>query len=103
MPDVDGRKIQTTLGSISTMNRSIQQISNNYATVAQKKAMLDARHRYLLEKFQTHLQGTSDAKIHDLENSLLYGVKIETMNEFFREGGSKKIFLYYQPTKVNSI
>ncbi|KAI9206840.1 dynein heavy chain and region D6 of dynein motor-domain-containing protein [Polychytrium aggregatum] len=65
--------------------------------VAEKKrASLDARHRYLLEKFSTYI----DEKAATLENSLLIGNKIDVINDFFAEGGSKKVLFFWQaPSK----
>ncbi len=66
------------------------------SSVEKKRATLDARHRYLLEKFSP----VCDVKPADLENSLLLGNKLDLVNDFFKEGGSKKVLFYWQPSKV---
>ncbi|KAJ3396765.1 Dynein heavy chain 5, axonemal [Lobulomyces angularis] len=64
--------------------------------VEKKRASLDARHRYLLEKFSTFV----DEKITNLENSLLLGNKLDLVNEFFMENGTKKVLFYWQPAPI---
>lgn len=68
------------------------------ANVAERKrASLDARHKYLLEKFAAFV----DEKPAVLENSFIQGNKLDLVNEFFAENGSKKVLFYWQsPSKV---
>ena len=95
-----------TIGSQSALHRSNQNIHDNdtkkKAALAgnaakEKRGLLDVRHKYLLEKFATYL----DEKPSTLENAFILGNKLETVNEFFSENGSKKVLMYWQaPTKV---
>lgn len=57
-----------------------------------KRASLDVRHRYLLEKFAYYC----DEKPAVLETSLLIGNKLEVLNEFFAEGGVRKVLFFWQ-------
>lgn len=94
-----------SIGSQSALHRSNQNIHENdlkkktvaAANAAEKKrGMLDVRHKYLLEKFAAYL----DEKPSVLENSFILGNKLETVNEFFAENGSRKVLMYWQaPTK----
>ncbi|KAJ3055739.1 Dynein heavy chain 5, axonemal [Rhizophlyctis rosea] len=61
--------------------------------VEKKRASLDARHRYLLEKFGAAI----DEKPITLENSLLLGTKLDVVNDFFAEGGSRRCLFFWQP------
>ncbi|TPX71761.1 hypothetical protein SpCBS45565_g00838 [Spizellomyces sp. 'palustris'] len=61
--------------------------------IEKKRAGLDARHRYLLEKFATFI----DEKPATLENSLLQGSKLDYVNDFFAEGGSRRVLFFWQP------
>jgi dynein heavy chain len=65
----------------------------NAASLEKKRAILDVRHRYVLDKFASIL---TDAKSIDLENSLLFGNKLDYFADFFKENGSKKLILYWQ-------
>lgn len=69
---------------------------NTQANLEKKRASLDGRHRYLLEKAAEYF----DAKVADLEQSLLFGNKIDLLNDFFKDGGSRKVIFFYQPSKV---
>lgn len=62
------------------------------SSLEKKRASLDARHRYLLEKFSVLV----DEKPATLENSLLVGNKIELINDFFADGGSRKVLFFWQ-------
>jgi dynein heavy chain len=62
--------------------------------VEKKRASLDVRHRYLLEKFAAYI----DEKPAALENSLLLGNKLDIVNEFFAEGGTRKVLFFWQPS-----
>jgi dynein heavy chain len=94
-----------TIGSQSQLHRSNANIHESElkkktlaATNAaeKKRGMLDVRHKYLLEKFAVYL----DEKVSVLENSFIQGNKLEVVNEFFAENGSKKVLMYWQaPTK----
>lgn len=68
----------------------------NQASLEKRRALVDPRHRYLLEKFST----LSDAKPQELENLFLLGNKMEMVNEFFKENGTRKIFFFWQQNKV---
>jgi hypothetical protein len=67
------------------------------AMLEKRRAQMDARHKYLLERFNALLV---DVKPVDLETSFLHGTKLELTIEFFREGGMKKIFMFWQQSKV---
>jgi dynein heavy chain len=94
-----------TTGSQSQLHRSnINLYENDLKKKAQaaniaaekKRGLLDVRHKYLLEKFATYLNEKPSA----LENSFILGNKLEIVNEFFAENGSKKVLMYWQaPTK----
>ncbi|KAJ1563094.1 Dynein heavy chain 5, axonemal [Cladochytrium tenue] len=60
--------------------------------IEKKRASLDARHRYLLEKLSTFV----DEKPAVLENSLLLGNKLDLVNDFFAEGGARRVILTWQ-------
>ena len=60
--------------------------------IEKKRASLDARHKYLLDKAAEFL----DEKPASLENSLLQGNKLDQMNDFLAEGGSKRLLLVWQ-------
>jgi dynein heavy chain len=67
------------------------------ALAEKKRASLDARHKHLIEKFAAYV----DEKPAVLENSFIQGNKLEIVNEFFAENGSKKVLMFWQaPTKV---
>lgn len=57
-----------------------------------KRASLDARHRYLIEKFAAFI----DEKPATIENSLLAGNKLDILNDFLTEGGSRKVMFFWQ-------
>ncbi|KAI9220476.1 dynein heavy chain and region D6 of dynein motor-domain-containing protein [Blastocladiella britannica] len=57
-----------------------------------RRAQLDVRHRTLLDKFAEYI-GEKPAV---LEQSVLYGNKIDVMAEFFREGGIKRVMLFWK-------
>jgi dynein heavy chain len=60
--------------------------------IEKRRASLDVRHRYLLEKFSQYI----DEKPAGLENSLLLGNKLEVLNDFFSDGGSRKVLFFWQ-------
>jgi dynein heavy chain len=64
----------------------------NQSQIEKKRASLDTRHRYLLERFGAFV----DEKPSVLENSLLLGNKLELVNDFFADGGSKKVIFFWQ-------
>jgi dynein heavy chain len=94
------------MATIEAKPGSIQNLSNfendkKKATAAQnliekKRALLDVRHRYLLEKFAQFV----DEKPIVLENSLLLGSKLDLLNDFLAEGGSKKVIFFWQKVKL---
>jgi dynein heavy chain len=57
-----------------------------------RRASLDTRHKYFLEKFAQLI----DEKPAVLENSFILGNKVDIVNEFFAENGSKKVLFYWQ-------
>lgn len=67
------------------------------ANLEKRRAMLEPRHTFLLEKFAAVV----DEKVSVLENSLLYGNKLEIIADFFAENGPKKLLFFWQaPPKV---
>ncbi|TPX43177.1 hypothetical protein SeLEV6574_g05202 [Synchytrium endobioticum] len=66
------------------------------AALEKKRASLDIRHKYFLEKFASF----SEVKVVDLENSLLLGAKLDSVNDFLAEGGSRKVLFFWQPPPV---
>ena len=82
MAETDKKKIQTA-----------------QAQLEKKRASLDVRHRYLLEKAAEYF----DAKPADLEQSLLFGNKLDLVNDLFKENGSRKVLFYWQPSKVGCL
>lgn len=95
-----------TIGSQGNLHRSNQNLhetdAKKKAAAAQnlaekRRASLDPRHRYLLEKFAALV----DEKPATLENSLIQGNKLDIVNDFLNENGSKKVLFYWQaPSKV---
>jgi dynein heavy chain, axonemal len=61
-------------------------------SIEKKRASLDIRHKYVIEKFGQYI----DEKPAVLENSLLLGTKLELLNEFFADGGNRKVLLFWQ-------
>ena len=57
-----------------------------------KRASLDARHRYLIEKAAE----VFEEKPITIENALLAGNKLDQVSEFFVEGGVRKVILVWQ-------
>ena len=64
----------------------------NQTAIEKKRATLDVRHRYLLERFGVFV----DEKPAVLENALLVGSKLDLVNDFFAEGGSRKVLFFWQ-------
>jgi dynein heavy chain len=62
-----------------------------------RRASIDSRHRVLLDKF-AELIGEKSLV---LENSFLLGNKIEVVNEFFREGGSRRVLFFWKKVPLN--
>jgi dynein heavy chain len=82
-------------GSLSNLNNfesDKKKAVANQTAIEKKRASLDVRHRYLLEKFAVFV----DEKPATLENSLLLGNKLDLVNDFFAEGGSKKVLFFWQ-------
>ena len=100
MPDIAVKNSSNSAlkTSASALNAppSESKIAGVQQSVDKRKPLLDARHRYLLEKLATIV----DPKVADLEASLCVGNKIELLNEFFAENGPNKIFVFWQPHKV---
>jgi hypothetical protein len=64
--------------------------------IEKKRASLDARHRYLIEKAAEVFEEKQPV----IENALLIGSKLDQLNDFFTEGGSKKVIFLWQSGKV---
>jgi hypothetical protein len=87
-------------GSVSNLFEIDKKKNVAQQTVIEKKrALLDTRHKYLLEKFSVFV----DEKASVLENSFLLGNKLELVNDFFAENGSKKILFFWQKVKHNNV
>ncbi|KAI9021920.1 dynein heavy chain and region D6 of dynein motor-domain-containing protein [Hyaloraphidium curvatum] len=68
--------------------------TSSYSSLLEKRRQtLDSRHRFLLAAFAAVVQEREDV----LENQLLHGSRLETMNEFFSEEGPQRLFLLWQP------
>jgi dynein heavy chain, axonemal len=85
-----------SLSNLNFENDKKKQVANQ-TVLEKKRASLDVRHRYLLEKFSVFI----DEKSQVLENSFLLGNKLEMVNDFFAEGGSKKILFFWQKVVKN--
>jgi hypothetical protein len=57
-----------------------------------KRSSLDARHRYLIDKAAE----VFEEKPATIENALLAGNKLDQVNDFFAEGGAKKVIFVWQ-------
>lgn len=82
-----------TDASTAAMDTSKKTRAGAVNLVEKKRASLDARHRYLLEKFGAAI----DEKPVTLENSLLVGNKLDVVNDFLAEGGSRRCLFFWQP------
>jgi dynein heavy chain len=65
-------------------------------SIEKKRGSLDIRHRYILEKFASYIDEKPPITASVLENSLLLGNKLDILNDFFVEGGAKKVLLFWQ-------
>lgn len=83
----------TNLNSVESDKKKAAATQN---AMEKKRASLDPRHRYILEKFGTFI----DEKPATLENSLLLGSKLDILNDFFAEGGCRKVLLFWQKVRV---
>jgi dynein heavy chain len=85
-----------TMGSLSNLNNAFEndkkKAAANVGAVEKKRALLDVRHRYLIEKFAAFV----DEKPIAIENSLLLGQKLDLVNDFLAEGGSRKVLFFWQ-------
>lgn len=83
-------------GSLSNLNNNFENDKKKAAAtqgaVEKKRASLDVRHRYLIEKFAAFV----DEKPATIENSLLLGAKLDLVNDFFVDGGSRKVIMFWQ-------
>jgi len=59
-------------------------------SLEKRRALLDTRHKYILEKFNTLIP---EVKPVELENAFLQSNKLEVVNDFLKEGGSKKVVM----------
>ena len=84
------------IGSLSNLNNNFENDKKKAAAtqgaIEKKRASLDIRHRYVIDKFAAYV----DEKPANIENSLLLGNKLELINDFFADGGSKKVILFWQ-------
>ena len=84
------------IGSIPNLNNNFENDKKKAAAtqgaIEKKRASLDVRHRYIIDKFASYV----DEKTTNIENSLLLGNKLDLVNEFFAEGGSRKVILFWQ-------
>lgn len=75
-----------------TFENDKKKAAANQTAIEKKRASLDTRHRYLLEKFAVFV----DEKASLLENSLLLGNKLDLVNDFLAEGGARKVLFFWQ-------
>lgn len=84
------------VGSLANLNNAFEndkkKASANVGVMEKKRGSLDVRHRYLIEKFAAFV----DEKPIVIENSLLLGQKLELVNDFLAEGGSRKVLFFWQ-------
>lgn len=84
------------LGSVSNLNSTFENDKKKAAAtqgaIEKKRASLDVRHRYLIDKFAAYI----DEKPAVIENSLLLGSKLDLVNEFFADNGSRKVIFFWQ-------
>jgi dynein heavy chain len=89
----------TTAGSVSNLNATFENDKKKAAAtqgaIEKKRASLDIRHRYLIDKFAAFVE----EKPINIENSLLLGSKLDLVSDFFVDGGAKKVLFFWQ--KVN--
>ncbi|KAJ3258377.1 Dynein heavy chain 5, axonemal [Boothiomyces macroporosus] len=78
--------------NLNTFENDKKKAAATQNAIEKKRASLDIRHRYLLEKFGVFI----DEKPSVLENSLLMGNKLDLVNDFFADGGSRKVIFYWQ-------
>jgi hypothetical protein len=82
-----------------TANPSYVAANKTDPLLEKKRASLDVRHRFLIDKSAEYF----DEKPANIENSLLVGNKLDLVNDFFAEGGTKKvIFIWATSSKVIS-
>ncbi|KAI8902513.1 dynein heavy chain and region D6 of dynein motor-domain-containing protein [Globomyces pollinis-pini] len=88
--------IAANTGSVSNISNTFEndkkKAAANQNAIEKKRGSLDIRHRYLLEKFGSFIE----EKPSTLENSLLLGNKMELVNDFFADGGSRKVIFFWQ-------
>lgn len=89
---VSAQNIHGSGANLAHENESKKKAALANSLLEKKRASLDIRHRYLLEKFGQYV----DEKPSVLENSLLIGNKLDLVNDFFAEGGSKKVIFFWQ-------
>jgi dynein heavy chain len=104
--DSDNKRKNPPVGKVKGSNQNLHGSASNLAhdneskkkaalansIIEKKRASLDMRHRYLIEKFAQYI----DEKQAVIENSLLLGNKLELVNEFFAEGGPRKVLFFWQ-------
>jgi dynein heavy chain len=75
--------------------------TTSYSSLIEKRRQtLDARHKFILSTFA----GVAHEREEVLENQLLHGNRLEVLNDFLAEDGSRRLFLLWQPpNKVDSI
>ncbi|KAI9314021.1 dynein heavy chain, N-terminal region 2-domain-containing protein, partial [Zopfochytrium polystomum] len=96
MADVGGSRANLAFPSAGHEVEVKKKGAAGISQIEKKRASLDARHRYLLEKFSTFVDETPAG----LENSLLIGTKLDILNDFFAEGGSKRVLFFWQKLEL---
>lgn len=89
---------QPRVGGGATKQTQAQNQLNTQALIEKRRATLDVRHKYLLEKFSSVL----DVRVQDLETSLCMGTKLDLVNEFFKENGLKHLFFFWQKEELST-
>lgn len=94
---------QQGTGSNANLNRGSQfdlrkttvpQFSKVDAQLEKKRASLDVRHKFVIDKAAEIFF----EKPMNIENQILTGNKLDVLNDFFNEGGSRKVVLVWQTT-----
>ncbi|KAI9141404.1 dynein heavy chain and region D6 of dynein motor-domain-containing protein [Paraphysoderma sedebokerense] len=96
----DANRFAPDRGSINNLsllsdNEVVKKKAGNLTTqpsIEKRKALLDQRHKYMLEKVSEIV----NEKMSVLESSFVTGNKLELVNDFFKDGGPKKILFFWQ-------
>lgn len=66
----------------------------SYSSLIEKRRQtLDARHKFIITTVAAVVREREDV----LENQLLHGNRLEVLNEFFAEDGTRRLFFLWQP------